>query len=46
MAAVVIPGDSDKSPLVRRILGLDRPQMPYGGPPLSAEEVEADSQVD
>ena len=23
---VVIPGDSDKSPLVRRILGLDRPQ--------------------
>lgn len=39
--AVVTPGDSDKSPLVRRILGLDRPQMPYGGPPLSVEEVEA-----
>ena len=38
--SVVIPGDSDKSPLVRRILGLDRPQMPYGGPPLSVEDVE------
>ena len=33
--SVVIPGDSEKSPLVRRILGLDRPQMPYGGPPLA-----------
>ena len=38
--SVVIPGDSEKSPLVRRILGLDRPQMPYGGPPLSADDVE------
>ena len=37
---VVIPGNSEKSPLVRRILGLDRPQMPYGGPPLSAESVD------
>ena len=38
--SVVIPGDSEKSPLVRRILGLDRPQMPYGGPPLPADDVE------
>jgi hypothetical protein len=37
---VVIPGDSEKSPLVRRLLAFDRPQMPYGGPPLSADEVE------
>jgi hypothetical protein len=38
--SVVIPGDSEKSPLVRRILGLDRPKMPYGGPPLPADDVE------
>jgi mono/diheme cytochrome c family protein len=37
--AVVIPGDSEKSPLVRRIMALDRPQMPYGGPPLSAQQI-------
>ena len=36
---VVLPGNSEKSPLVRRLLGLDRPQMPYGGPPLSAEQI-------
>jgi mono/diheme cytochrome c family protein len=38
--SVVIPGDGAKSPLVRRISGLDRPQMPYGGPPLSSNDVE------
>lgn len=38
--SVVVAGDSEKSPLVRRILGLDRPQMPYGSPPLSAKEIE------
>jgi len=38
--SVVIPGDGDKSPLVRHILGLDRPRMPYGAPPLSADDVE------
>jgi mono/diheme cytochrome c family protein len=38
--SVVIPGDSEKSPMVRRILGLDRPQMPYGGPPLPTADVE------
>ncbi len=37
---VVIPGDSEKSPVVRHILGLDRPRMPYGAPPLSADDVE------
>jgi uncharacterized protein DUF1553/uncharacterized protein DUF1549/cytochrome c len=36
---VIIPGDSGKSPLVRRLFGLDRPQMPYGGPPLAADEI-------
>ena len=38
--SVVIPGDGDKSPLVRHILGLDRPRMPYGAPPLPADDVE------
>jgi hypothetical protein len=37
---VIIPGDSQKSHLVRRLLGLERPQMPYGAPPLSAEQID------
>ena len=36
---VIIPSQSGRSPLVRRLTGLDRPQMPYGGPPLTAEQV-------
>jgi len=36
---VVLPGSSERSPLVRRLMARDRPQMPYGGPPLSAEDV-------
>ncbi len=36
---VVISGDSEKSRLVRRVLGLERPQMPYGSPPLPADEI-------
>jgi len=36
---VVAPGSSDKSRLMRRLLALDRPQMPYGGPPLPAEQI-------
>ncbi len=36
---VVVPGSSEKSRLVRRLLGKERPQMPYGGPPLSADEI-------
>ncbi len=37
---VIIPDNSEKSPLVRRLLGLDRPQMPYGGPALAAGEID------
>ncbi len=36
---VIVPGDSEHSPLVRRLRGLDKPQMPYGGPVLSAEQI-------
>jgi mono/diheme cytochrome c family protein len=36
---VIVPGDSANSRMVRRLLALDRPQMPYGGPPLSPEEI-------
>src|SRR5579859_7192953 len=36
---VIIPGDSEKSRMVRRLLALERPQMPYGGPPLGAEDI-------
>src|ERR1700676_113679 len=37
---VVIPGNSQESHMVRRLLGLDQPQMPYGGPPLPPEQIE------
>jgi hypothetical protein len=37
---VVVPGSSEKSRLMRRLLALDRPQMPYGGPPLGADKIE------
>jgi hypothetical protein len=37
---VVLPGDGQNSHIVRRLLGLDQPQMPYGGPPLSAEQID------
>jgi Protein of unknown function (DUF1553)/Protein of unknown function (DUF1549)/Planctomycete cytochrome C/Concanavalin A-like lectin/glucanases superfamily len=37
---VVIPGDSQNSHIIRRLLGVEQPQMPYGGPPLSAEQVD------
>ncbi len=36
---VILPGSGDKSPLVRRLSGLVRPQMPYGSPPLTAEQI-------
>jgi Protein of unknown function (DUF1553)/Protein of unknown function (DUF1549)/Planctomycete cytochrome C len=36
---VIVPGDSDKSRMMRRLLALDRPQMPYGGPPLPADQI-------
>jgi Protein of unknown function (DUF1553)/Protein of unknown function (DUF1549)/Planctomycete cytochrome C/Concanavalin A-like lectin/glucanases superfamily len=37
---VVIPGNSQESHIIRRLLGLDQPQMPYGGPPLPPEQIE------
>ena len=36
---VVVPGKANGSVLVRRLAGQDLPRMPYGGPPLSAEEI-------
>ena len=36
---VIVPGDSEKSPVIRRLYGLERPQMPYGGPPLPADQI-------
>ena len=36
---VIISGDSEKSRMVRRLLALERPQMPYGSPPLGADEI-------
>ena len=36
---VIVPGHSSSSRLVRRLLGLDKPQMPYGAPPLSEAEI-------
>ena len=36
---VVIPGNSKDSPLLRRLLGLDEPRMPFGNPPLEAEKI-------
>jgi hypothetical protein len=38
---IVIPGHSDQSRLVRRLMAQERPQMPYGGPALSANEISA-----
>jgi hypothetical protein len=37
---VVLPGNSGQSRLVRRLLAQERPQMPYGGPPLSNSQIE------
>jgi Protein of unknown function (DUF1553)/Protein of unknown function (DUF1549)/Planctomycete cytochrome C len=38
---VVVPGNSERSPLVRRLLGQAQPRMPYGAPPLTAEQIDA-----
>jgi uncharacterized membrane protein len=35
---VVIPGDSGKSELSRRLKGVSEPRMPYTGPPWLADE--------
>ena len=36
---VIIPGKSADSRLVQRLLAKERPQMPYGGPPLSGSQI-------
>ncbi len=36
---VIVPGDSAHSRLVRRLMARERPQMPYGGPPLSDKQI-------
>ncbi len=36
---VVVPEKGDQSRLIRRLLAQERPQMPYGGPPLSTGEI-------
>jgi hypothetical protein len=36
---VVVRGHGDQSRLVRRLLAKERPQMPYGGPPLSKDQI-------
>jgi mono/diheme cytochrome c family protein len=37
---VVVPHKSGDSRLIRRLLAQERPQMPYGGPPLSPAQIE------
>ncbi|PYV18706.1 MAG: hypothetical protein DMG21_04065, partial [Acidobacteria bacterium] len=36
---VVVSGNSGGSPLIRRLTGLDKPPMPFGGQPLDAEQI-------
>jgi mono/diheme cytochrome c family protein len=38
---IVMPGKSDSSRLVRRLLSQERPAMPYGGHPLSPKDIAA-----
>jgi hypothetical protein len=40
LGEVVVPGQSGRSPLVRRLLGQDGERMPRDAPPLRPEEVE------
>ncbi len=37
---VIVPGHSDRSRLIRRLQAQERPLMPYGGPALSASEID------
>jgi len=37
---IIVPGSSEKSRLMRHLLALDRPQMPYGGPPLPKDQID------
>ena len=36
---IVAPGHADQSRLIRRLSAIERPQMPYGGPPLSDDQI-------
>ncbi|MBV8452017.1 MAG: DUF1549 domain-containing protein, partial [Deltaproteobacteria bacterium] len=36
---IIVPGHSDQSRLIRRLLAEEKPQMPYGGPPLSSDQI-------
>jgi len=36
---VIVPGHSSDSRIVRRLMAQERPQMPYGGPPLSNDQI-------
>lgn len=36
---IIVPGHSDQSRLMRRLLAEEKPQMPYGGPPLSSDQI-------
>ncbi|MGH9614584.1 MAG: DUF1549 domain-containing protein, partial [Bryobacteraceae bacterium] len=36
---IVTPGNSGESRIVRRLEAQERPQMPYGGPPLSSDQI-------
>ena len=37
---IVVAGHSDQSRIIRRLTAKERPLMPYGGPPLSNEEID------
>ncbi len=36
---IIVPHKADQSRLIRRLEAQERPQMPYGGPPLTGEEI-------
>jgi hypothetical protein len=36
---ILVPGQADQSRLTHRLTALERPQMPYGGPPLSDDQI-------
>ncbi|MBV8071693.1 MAG: DUF1553 domain-containing protein [Acidobacteriaceae bacterium] len=38
---IIVPGHSDQSRLIRRLLADEKPQMPYGGPPLENGQIAA-----
>ncbi|HEX5483288.1 MAG TPA: PSD1 and planctomycete cytochrome C domain-containing protein [Terriglobia bacterium] len=37
---IVTPGNSADSRIIQRLTAAERPQMPYGGPPLSKEQIQ------